>query len=140
IPTTIELTVLLTADECFGRLPLEEFARIPVLPPPNLSLESREVCLVNNDQVQIARLRLRTASHCRPYCLLRGNAEADLATPAQIQVSGMDTRPLGHCFQKIAVASVLSECPGGSAHQISIHELQWTRLREVVQCFRCTDH
>jgi len=46
---------LLAAFKRFGRLSLEEFARVPVLPPPNLSLESGEVCLVDTG---LARLRV----------------------------------------------------------------------------------
>jgi hypothetical protein len=48
IPTAIELTVLLTALKCGGRLPLKKFVRVPILPPPNLALKSGEICLINN--------------------------------------------------------------------------------------------
>jgi hypothetical protein len=131
IPTTIETMVLLASFERFGRLPLEEFTRVPILPPPNLSLESGEVSLVDDDQIQIARIR--AASHCRPSRWLRGDTEADLAAPAQVQVPGVDTRPFGHHFQEIAVAAVLRKCPRGSGHQVPIRELQRGGLRKVVQ-------
>ena len=82
ITATIELAVLLAAFKRFGRLSLEEFTGIPFLPPLNLSLESSEICLVNNYQVQIARPRIRITAYRCPDLRLWGDTEADVAAAA----------------------------------------------------------
>jgi len=131
IPTAVELTILLTTEERFERPSLKDFAWVPVFPPLKFSLTSGEIRLVNDYQVQIAGIRLN--SHCRPtLALVWGDTKADLAAPAQIQVPRVDTRPLGHCFEKIAVAAVVWKRPWSSGHQVSIHELEPVCLRKVV--------
>ena len=131
IPATVELTILLAASKSFRRLPLKKLAWVPLLPPSNLSLESREVSFINDYQVQIAQFLCWIVPHRCPHLRPRRDTETDVAASSQIEIFWMNTYSFSHRFQKITVVVELWERPRCTYHEVPIHESQRISFRQV---------
>ena len=125
-PDVAECAVIGVADALKGQVPLGLLVLKSGVKRPSDEVEREAVGGAGRDAETLREAGVFEFVHRVPDLVRsRGDAEADVATPAKIQVPGMDAGPFCNGVDEIAIVRIFIERFGrAAAHQVVIHETE----------------